>query len=151
MPQRILFVCLGNICRSPLAEGIFRAQAGSAGLAGALSIDSAGTGPWHVGKPPDPRSIQVAAQHGIDISTQRARQIAATDFGDFDTILAMDRNNLATLEALDSGTGADLRLLLDTPAQDVPDPYYGGPGGFEDVYQLLWSGCENFLNTLRRD
>lgn len=148
MDHAILFVCLGNICRSPLAEGIFRSLVAQSGLPDRFTIDSAGTGAWHAGKPPDPRSIDVAARNGIDISGQRARQVQAQDFQAFGTIVAMDRDNLATLRSRASGGAAQLRLLLEAPDRDVPDPYYGGADGFEQVFQLVRSGCAGLLASL---
>jgi len=143
----VLFVCLGNICRSPLAEGIFRDLVTDAGLSTSFMIDSAGTGAWHAGHPPDPRSIDVAARNGIDIGGQRARQVCTDDFHRFDTIVAMDRDNLAALRSR-AGGPARLRLLLDTPPRDVPDPYYGGPEGFDKVFRLVQSGCGDLLTML---
>jgi protein-tyrosine phosphatase len=148
LTQSVLFVCLGNICRSPLAEGIFRALVEEAGLQDRFAIDSAGTGAWHVGNPPDPRSIGVAGRHGIDITGQRARQVRPEDFHRFGTIVAMDRDNLAALEAKAGASSVTLRLLLDEPPQDVPDPYYGGPDGFEEVYRMIRSGGEALLARL---
>lgn len=137
---RILFVCLGNICRSPLAEGILRAQAGDRPN---MEVDSAGTAAWHVGKAPDPRSIAIAARHGIDISSLRARQVCTEDFSRFDLILAMDAANLEDLRAMAPvGTRAQLRRFLD---RDVPDPYYGGEDGFADVHAMLEQGCKMLL------
>lgn len=148
MDHAVLFVCLGNICRSPLAEGIFRNLVEEAGLAGRFLIDSAGTGAWHAGNPPDPRSIDIAAGNGIDISAQRARQVRGEDFGRFGTIVAMDRDNLRTLSSRSPGGSARLRLLLDMPARDVPDPYYGGADGFEQVFRLVEAGCTDLLTSL---
>lgn len=152
MHHAVLFVCLGNICRSPLAEGVFRNLVEEAGLTERFTLDSAGTGAWHVGNPPDPRSIAIAAVHGIDISTQRARQVSKEDFERFDTIVAMDADNLSALmtqvEARPGAAIADLRLLLNEPPADVPDPYYGGRDGFENVYQLVLSGGEKLLKSL---
>ena len=140
---RILFVCLGNICRSPLAEGILRAQAADRPD---MEIDSAGTAAWHVGKAPDPRSIATAARHGIDISSLRARQVCTEDFSRFDLILAMDAANLADLQArAPAGAPARLRRFLD---RDVPDPYYGGADGFADVHEMLERGCAALLAEL---
>lgn len=137
----ILLVCLGNICRSPLAEGAVRARAATAGLADRLRIDSAGLGPWHAGSPPDARAVRVAAAAGIDISGQRARQLVPGDFTDFDLVLAMDRSNLAELAARRPATAtATLDLFVrhglgtDT---EVPDPYYGGDDGFAAVLELV--------------
>lgn len=148
MPRSVLFVCLGNICRSPLAEGIFRDLLQNAGFDRDFQVDSAGTGPWHVGNPPDPRSIEIAARHGIDISGQRARKIDVSDFEVFDAVLAMDRKNLAALKALSPAAGAEIRLLFDAPPIDVPDPFFGGPEGFEDVFDLIRSGCTDYLETI---
>ncbi len=140
----LLFVCLGNICRSPLAEGIFAHEAAAAGLGHSFTVDSAGTGGWHVGSLPDPRSIAVAARHGIDLTAQRARQVSAADFSRFDVILAMDSANLRTLlAARPKGTNADVRRFLD---QDVPDPYYGADDGFEAVFQMIRSGSLRLLD-----
>ncbi|MHA7775922.1 low molecular weight protein-tyrosine-phosphatase [Roseibium sp. M-1] len=147
MTRSILFVCLGNICRSPLAEGVFRALVEESGLTGRFEIDSAGTGAWHQGNPPDPRSIDVAARHGIDISFQRARQVVAEDFHRFDTIVAMDRDNLSALRSKAGTAPAAIRLLLNDPPRDVPDPYYGGPDGFEEVYRMIRSGGEALLSS----
>ncbi|QGZ35322.1 low molecular weight protein-tyrosine-phosphatase [Stappia indica] len=135
----ILFVCLGNICRSPLAEGILRHRIRAAGLEHAVSVDSAGTAAWHTGKTPDPRSIAVAARNGIDLTGQRARQVTTADFKTFDIILAMDAANLAELRArAPAGSRAEVRRFL---GRDVPDPYYGGPEGFDHVFRMLDEGC----------
>ncbi|RUM09866.1 low molecular weight protein-tyrosine-phosphatase [Rhizobium chutanense] len=151
----ILFVCMGNICRSPLAEGIFRHLVAKAGLIGHFRIDSAATGGWHEGDPPDRRSVATAKSHGIDISGQRARRIQPRDFTDFDLILAMDRDNVAALRKI-APPEADIRLFGDIAlgtGEDIPDPYYGGPtieigGGFERVYTRLFTGCSSLLETL---
>ncbi|MBC2772616.1 low molecular weight phosphotyrosine protein phosphatase [Rhizobium sp. AQ_MP] len=139
----ILFVCLGNICRSPLAEGIYRHL--TIRTSEKPVIASAGIGNWHIGNPPDRRSIKVAASHGIDISRQRARQVKAEDFRLFDFILAMDQSNLVRLETLrPENATARLQLFADFALgtnQDVPDPYYGDLADFEDVYSMLFSGC----------
>ncbi|WP_428426558.1 low molecular weight protein-tyrosine-phosphatase [Pararhizobium sp.] len=147
-PVRILFVCLGNICRSPLAEGILRHVAGD----GLVDVDSAGTGGWHTGDPPDRRSIAVARKHGIDIAGQRCRKVQAGDFEAFDLIFAMDRSNLANLRALAPPEAQHkLHLFLDYTlgtARDVPDPYYEGPEGFETVYEMLLQGCRSLTGKL---
>lgn len=147
-PVRILFVCLGNICRSPLAEGILRHL--SQGRP--VDVDSAGTGGWHIGDLPDHRSIAVARRHSIDITGQRGRKIDAGDFEAFDLIFAMDRNNLATLRALAPPAAQHkLHLFLGYTLgveRDVPDPYYGGPEGFEAVYSMLSEGCLSLIGRL---
>lgn len=139
----MLFVCLGNICRSPLAEGIYRHL--TAGTSEKPLIASAGIGGWHVGNPPDRRSIKVAAAHGIDISHQRARQVQPSDFQNFDLVVAMDRSNLTRLQALQPATASAKLHLFSALAfgteQDVPDPYYGEFTDFEAVYSMLFSGC----------
>lgn len=156
---RILFVCLGNICRSPLAEGIFRQHALRRGLregmSGDLLIDSAGTGGWHVGAPPDPRSIQVAARRGIDIAGLRARQVISDDFQRFDYVLGMDRDNLRALAALRPDiTASHLDLLLSfastTPVREVPDPYYyKDDAGFERVFDIIEEGVAGLMAHLQ--
>ncbi|MDC9810641.1 low molecular weight protein-tyrosine-phosphatase [Rhizobium binxianense] len=146
----ILFVCMGNICRSPLAEGILRQLVAEAGLTGHFTVDSAGTGGWHEGEPPDRRSIATAKSHGIDISGQRARRIRPSDLSDFDLILAMDRQNLAAL-GKSARPGANIHLFGEIAlrtGEDIPDPYYGGPDGFELVYTRLLAGCSSLLETL---
>ncbi|RAJ17099.1 low molecular weight protein-tyrosine-phosphatase [Olleya aquimaris] len=140
---KILMVCLGNICRSPLAEGILKSKLD----ADLFTVDSAGTSSYHIGSKPDSRSIAVARLNGIDISGQRARQFSKQDFKDFDIIYAMDNsnyNNIIALAANDNDK-AKVKLILNTifPNQnlDVPDPYYGGDKGFENVYQMLDNAC----------
>jgi protein-tyrosine phosphatase len=151
--RSVLFVCLGNICRSPLAEGVFRHLARERGLADRLRVDSAGTGDWHVGEPPDRRSAAVARDHGIELES-RARQVTAADADAFDLVLAMDRSNLAELERLFGGRGAaELRLFRhwDPGADgdaDVPDPYYGGPDGFEEVHRMVTRTCAALLDEV---
>jgi protein-tyrosine phosphatase len=143
MTTRVLFVCLGNICRSPTAEGVFRSML-SAG--DAIETDSAGTGGWHIGNPPDPRAIEAAAARGIDISSLRARQATPDDFHRFDLILAMDRSNLADLEVIrPKDARADLRLMLRDA--EVPDPYY--EGGFGPVFTMLEDASRTLLAELR--
>ncbi|WOE75693.1 low molecular weight protein-tyrosine-phosphatase [Alterisphingorhabdus coralli] len=147
----ILFVCLGNICRSPLAEAAMRVHAHRHGFA--IEIDSAGTGAWHIGNSPDPGSIKAATKAGIDIRHQRARQVRRADFDDFRHIVAMDRSNLTNLEAMrPDGSKADLRLLLDylpgDPRRDVPDPYGGGSDDFAEVWGLVNRATANLLKAL---
>ncbi len=147
----VLFVCLGNICRSPLAEAAFRDAAMRAGMA--VTVDSAGTGDWHVGQPPDRRARAEAASHGIDISAYRARQVAAEDFARFTHICALDSANLADLRALaPAGASARLALLLDyVPGQkgtSVPDPYHGGPQDFAECWRLVSLGAKALVEVL---
>ena len=153
MSSRILFVCLGNICRSPTAEGVFRQRALVAGMP-ALQIDSAGTAGWHIGKAPDPRTVRAAAQRGYDLASLRARQVVENDFHQFDFILAMDRNNLADLQAIrPARSSAELGLFLDYagdfPESEVPDPYYGGDQGFELVLDLIENASDGLIARLR--
>jgi protein-tyrosine phosphatase len=152
---KVLFVCLGNICRSPTAEGVFRALVEARGLESTISIDSAGTGDWHIGRASDERAIRAALTRGYDLSPLRARQTLADDFRHFDYILAMDEPNLQHLKALapDDYTG-HLRLFLDFSGQDshreVPDPYYGGEQGFELVLDLIEDASEGLLAHIVR-
>jgi len=150
--RRILFVCLGNICRSPLGEGILRHKAAERGLSHLVETESAGTGGWHQGDPPDHRSTAIAKARGIDISTQRARQLTLEDFTTFDLIFAMDRDNLRNLVRLaPHDSSADIHLFMDFVSgtmRDVPDPYYGQPADFERVFAMLDEGCGYLLDTL---
>ena len=152
--RRILFVCLGNICRSPLGEGILRHHARQRGLGHLVETASAGTGGWHHGEPPDHRSIAVARANGIDISAQRARQLRAEDFNSHDLIFAMDRDNLRNIVRLaPHDSSADIHLFMDFvggTARDVPDPYYGDIGDFEAVHAMLDEGCRDLLDILFR-
>jgi protein-tyrosine phosphatase len=146
----VLFVCMGNICRSPTAEGVFRAVAQRAGWERRLRIASAGTHDFHVGEPPDPRAIASALRRGYDIHKCRARQIEPRDFTRFDWILAMDQNNLRRLTELrPKNFGGHVGLLLDMAPvlgmRDVPDPYYGGPDGFERILDLIEPASEALL------
>jgi protein-tyrosine phosphatase len=146
---RILFVCMGNICRSPTAEGVMRHLLVERGLDGEIEVQSAGTGGWHAGSPPDARSAAAARERGITLEGE-ARQVTAADFDDFDLLVAMDRDNLAGLRAIaPPGTEDKLRMLL-AGGRDVPDPYYGGPRGFEDVLDLVETACEGLLDELQR-
>lgn len=148
----VLMVCLGNICRSPTAEGIFRSRVEAAGLNEKISVESAGTSDWHVGEAPDPRTIQAAAARHYDLSTQRARQVADEDFSRFDYILAMDTRNLAYLrERCPQQHQHKLKLFLEfskTGKREVPDPYSGGASGFELVLDLVEETCDGLLQTL---
>lgn len=148
----VLFVCLGNICRSPSAHGVFQKMVIDRGLADRIEVDSAGTSDWHIGKKPDPRSIEHAAKRGYDLTPLRARQAIRSDFEHYDYILAMDLANLSDLKAL---APADyqgfLGLLLsfaETPEQEVPDPYHGGEAGFEHVLDLIENACERLLDQI---
>jgi protein-tyrosine phosphatase len=145
---RILFVCMGNICRSPTAEGVMRHLLAERGLEDEIEVQSAGTGGWHAGSPPDARSTRAAAARGITLEGA-ARQVTRADFDGFDLLVAMDRDNLADLRAIaPPGTEHKIRLLLGE-GRDVPDPYYGGPHGFENVLDLVETACEQLLDELR--
>lgn len=152
--RRILFVCAGNICRSPLGEGVLRHHARERGLASLIETESAGTGGWHQGDPPDHRSIAVARSRGIDISRQRARLLRLDDFNSFDLIFAMDRDNLRNIVRLaPHDSTADIHLFMDfagSMSRDVPDPYYGDTGDFERVFAMVDEGCRNLLDILVR-
>ena len=145
--MRVLMVCLGNICRSPTAEAVLRTKLEAAGLAHRIAVDSAGTGDWHIGSPPDPRSQRHAAKRGYDLSALRGRQVTEADFQRFDLILAMDDDNLADLQRLapDGGFRADLRLFAPV---EVPDPYAGGAAGFEQVLDLVESASDDWVKNL---
>jgi protein-tyrosine phosphatase len=152
---KVLFVCLGNICRSPTAEGVLRRKVEERRWSHRFHIDSAGTGGWHAGDPPDTRAITEAKRRGVDISGLVARQVRRSDFGDFDYVLAMDRQNLRDLHALCSAEHKDcVKLFLDYAPQlserEVPDPYYGGPAGFARVYELLEAAADGFLEHVKQ-
>lgn len=151
--MHILFVCMGNICRSPTAEGVLRQQLQAANLAHSVTIASAGTGDWHVGKPPDRRTSAAALARGYDLSVQRAQQVQVADFARYDLILAMDNDNLQRLEALrPAGSKAELDLFLrryGVSVDEVPDPYYGGEQGFETVLDLIEQGVVGLVDELR--
>lgn len=154
-PFPVLFVCLGNICRSPLAEGIFRHITTENGRSRDYPTDSAGTGGWHIGYPPDTRSVQVAREHGIDLSDLRARRVEASDFDRFELILAMDHANLRHLQGMAPRETAATIALFGAYALggdiEVPDPYYGGIAGFRDVYNMLFSGCSSIVAKLEAE
>lgn len=148
--HRILFVCMGNICRSPLAEGVFRHKANQRCVIERFTIDSAGTGGWHAGEPPDPRMRRTAEQYGVTL-TSRARQVRKRDINQFDLFVCMDEENQRNVLRL--GVPEDhVRLLLEfdpeAPTHEVPDPYYGGDEGFETVFRLVDSACDALLDQL---
>lgn len=148
----VLFVCLGNICRSPLAEAAFRKAAQDAGLD--VEIDSAGTADYHVGEPPDPRSIAEAARHGIEISHYRGRQLAAEDFHRFDWIVGMDRSNMANIARANPGnSNARVAMMMDLvtgrEGAEVADPWYGGEDNFRDTWDDVSLGAEALIVLLR--
>ena len=150
---KVLFVCLGNICRSPLAEGAFREHVSKAGLTDQFLIDSAGTGHWHAGEAPDRRSVAIARAHGVDISMQRARQLQRSDLERFDYILAMDRSNLETIQSMAGTLSASVSLMLNETSAgetDVPDPYYGAHEQFERVWQMVDEAAEALLARIRK-
>jgi len=151
----VLFVCMGNICRSPTAEGVLRQRTAALDEVLDIQIDSAGTHGYHAGAPPDPRAVSAAARRGIDISGQRARAVEEADFQHFDLILAMDEDNLRVLEAMrPANSRAELQLFLtfcsDFETRSVPDPYYGGSAGFERVLDIIEDASESLLKELRR-
>jgi protein-tyrosine phosphatase len=154
-PVRVLFVCLGNICRSPTAEGVFRAKVSAAGLDHLIQMDSAGTGDWHVGRPPDRRAQQFAAQAGYDISDLRGRQVGVEDFREFDYILPMDRQNLYDLKQMQPESfSGELRLFLSfdrsLPIDEVPDPYSMGEPAFRNAMVLIERGADALLKEIQR-
>jgi protein-tyrosine phosphatase len=160
---RLLFVCMGNICRSPTAEGVMRGLLREQGLQGEVEVDSAGTGAWHVGDPPDARATAAAHARGVTLAGA-ARAVRPADFEDFDLILAADRRNLDDLlaaappqarerihllRAFDPAAARATGTATVAPDLDVPDPYYGGPDGFEDVLDLVEAACRGLLDELR--
>jgi protein-tyrosine phosphatase len=153
---RVLFVCLGNICRSPTAQGVLQGMVATRGLADRIAVDSCGTAHWHAGEPPDPRAVQSAAVRGYDLSPLRGRQVNAQDFYDFDYILAMDRDNLHNLEAVrpedfKGHLGLFLEFMDESFSDEVPDPYYGGQDGFGEVLDLIEAASKGLINTLVAD
>jgi protein-tyrosine phosphatase len=154
--KSVLFVCTGNICRSPTAEGVFRKLVADAGLNGWIAIDSAGTHGYHTGEPPDNRTQAAALRRGYDLSKLRARRVAREDFHRFDLVLAMDRDHHAILAKLAPPSAEHkVKLMMEfarsSARAEVPDPYYGGPDGFELVLDLLEDAAEGLLETLRRE
>jgi len=150
--MKVLMVCLGNICRSPMAEGILRHKVNELGLD--VSTDSAGTAGYHVGESPDHRAVTAMQRHGIDITDLRARQFIAEDYDQFDLIFAMDQNNYSDMLSLASSEDDinKLRLILDlngSEGMSVPDPYFGGDEGFNDVHQMLDTACDVLIDEIR--
>lgn len=153
--KRILFFCMGNICRSPTAEGVMRAKLASAGLEHLIEVDSAGTHGYHVGEAPDRRSQRHARQRGYDLSPLRARQLTAADFQRFDLVLGMDEDNLREASHVSpAGLEHKLQLLMDyapsAGSRIVPDPYYGGAEGFDEVLDLVEAACDGLLAQIRQ-
>jgi protein-tyrosine phosphatase len=154
MTVKVLFVCLGNICRSPTAQGLFQAKVVQAALDKQIITDSAGTGDWHIGRPPDPRAQATAIERGYNISHLRGRQVTTADFTTFDYILAMDKQNLRDLKSIwPAEASAQLGLFLSIATmgeRDVPDPYYGTEADFERVLQLIEDGADGLLAHIRQ-
>ena len=153
--SRVLFVCLGNICRSPTAHGVFQSLVDDSALVSVIGVDSCGTGDWHVGKPADNRATAEAARRGYDLSLLRARQVCADDFAQFDYILAMDHMNLQELRSMcPADYRGHLGLFLDfangVEAEEVPDPYYGGAAGFSHVLDLVEAAGKGLLQEITR-
>jgi len=151
----VLFVCMGNICRSPTAHGVFRKMVDDEGLSDHIEIDSAGTHSYHVGHPPDERAQSTALRRGLDMSDLRARKAKERDFESFDLVLAMDRDNYAILESYTtSDTVYKLRLFMEFApdhwrTSEVPDPYYGGPNGFEQVFDMVEDASRGLISHIR--
>lgn len=153
---KVLFVCTGNICRSPTADGVMKKLIEDSNLSDKIAVDSAGTHGYHVGCPPDNRAIETAMQNGVDISNLRARRITADDFLEFDLILAMDRGHLEFMQQLQSAESkAELEMFLNFANGineiDVPDPYYGSGDGFQYVFDLVQNGCDGVLNYIKQN
>jgi protein-tyrosine phosphatase len=156
MMIKVLFVCMGNICRSPTAQGTFEKVVKDAGLEKQIFIDSAGTHAYHIGENPDSRTQITAKKHGLDLSKQRARKVSLDDFEKFDYILAMDKDNYSSLRLICPDEHLDkIKLFLDyapeTGFSEVPDPYYGGEKGFELVFDLTIAASKGLLETIRRN
>ena len=148
----VLFVCAGNICRSPIAQGVLEEMTRLQGLETEISVDSAGTGPWHIGEPPDARGRELAKRRGYDLDPQRARRLEPEDCRKFDYILAMDEENYSTVSALCRRSENEVRLLLDyapdSSVNEVPDPYFSGPEGFEHVLDLVEPAVKGLLDDI---
>ena len=156
LKTKVLFVCLGNICRSPMAEGTFRSAVEKAGLSAQFEIDSAGTSGWHIGEPPDGRATQTATIRGIDLSAQRSRKVRQSDFEDYDYIIAMDRDNYASLMGTSSkGSQDKIRMFLEFAPKvsetEVPDPYFGGQHGFDHVLDLVEEASDGLLEHIMQN
>jgi len=153
---KVLFVCLGNICRSPTAHGVFLARLEEEGLSDVVVVDSAGTADWHTGKAPDPRSQKAALARGVDISELQARQVCDADFEEFDYVLAMDRSNYDDLKAIHARTGGTAPKLFlrafgrSFDEHEVPDPYYGGEAGFRHVLDLIEDACDGLILDIQQ-
>lgn len=153
--SRILFVCMGNICRSPTAEGVVNNIIINNGMSGLIKVDSAGTHGYHIGEPPDPRTCEAALRRGIDLSGLRARKVVPEDFERFDLLLAMDRDNLALLQRgarpeHQAKLGLFMHYASHFDAEDVPDPYYGGEQGFELVLDMVEDAGQGLIRALQR-
>lgn len=153
---KVLFVCMGNICRSPTAEGVFRHKVSEAGLDDKIHIDSAGTHAYHVGEPPDGRAQQSALQRGFDLSRQRARKVSVDDFDQFDYVVAMDMSNQDALlsicpQGLENKIHLFLKFASNTSTSEVPDPYYGGGKGFEKVLDLVENAADGLITHLQKN
>lgn len=151
---KVLFVCTGNICRSPTAHGVFEHLVKEEGLSSKIYVDSAGTGSWHEGALPDPRAMETALKNGIDISSQRARQVRESDMTDFDLIIALDRSHYQALKPFCKDL-KKLRLMMEFApeykTEDVPDPYYGGKEGFQNVFDMVHSSCRGLLSHIKQE
>lgn len=152
---KVLFVCMGNICRSPTAHGVFRDLVAKQQLAETISIDSAGTHAYHVGNRPDRRARETAQQRGVDLSDLEARQVEKGDFDEFDYVVAMDQDNYMSLSEICPDQHVDkIHMFMDFAPQmrtrEVPDPYYGGPAGFERVYDLVEAAAQGLLSEIRQ-